>query len=668
MPLRIVYSVMLLLITGYVSAQSCGRLGQTPASAYTICGNGTQSIAPSSSCFNGSFFLPGCTNENTSYGDLNGVYFKFTCKTAGSLAFFIAAWKPEDDINWQLFDITGKNPNEIFTDRFLTIAGNWSGTIGPTGASAQGSSLIQCRTFAGQGNPANTFSSMPQLKENHTYLLMVANLSFPGGFALTVDGGSADISGDIAVPLKAETASCNQNQMMLVFSKPVQCSSITSSGSEFLLVPGASAISNIRLFNCSTAGETDSVLLQFAQPLPFGSYSLLIKNGTDGNTVRDNCGNIIPLNTEIKFNVTPYPQIDSISITSCRPDKLTLLLSKQTLCNSIAADGSDFSITGPSAVTVQSATIVCSNGTANQIELVLQNPITVNGNYNLQLKTGSDGSTITDVCNNTSPVGSGKSFRIKGVVDPDFNISIAKGCIADTVSFVHAGGNEINQWNWNFSNNTGSNQQQPVVLFTNGGTQTASLYVSNGQCFANLEKTFVLEEKLKADFDIPAIGCSNQLITITDKSIAALTYEWNFGNGNISNQPNPPAQTYTTAIDKNFAVILTVQKNGCVASTAKSISVKAGCFVSLPNAFTPNNDGLNDLFGPLNGFGVSDLQFRIFNRMGEQVFQAAPTVYQWNGDFKNQPQPAGLYTWTLHYTDPFAGKKITQKGTVMLIR
>lgn len=668
--MRIVLFIMYFVLASLVTEAQpvCTFPAQTPSTAITICSNGTYARSPSMNCYNSGFYLPGCTNENTSYGDIHPTYYKFTCKTAGTFGFTIAAWKPEDDMNWQLFDITGRNPNDIYTDRTLTVAANWSGTPGPTGASSQGSILIQCRTLAGPVNPANTFCRMPVLKENHTYLLMVSNLSGAGAFSLTVENGSADISGDITAPLKAETATCNNQELVLVFSNPVKCSSITSTGSEFSLQPNHAAVYNVLMSNCNTSGETDSITLRFSQPLSNGSYTLNIRNGTDGNTIEDKCGNLIPVNTEIKFTISPFPVVDSVVIAACQPSKIKLLLSKQTLCSSIATDGSDFEITGPSQVSISSVNSICKNGTANEIELVLQNPITADGSYTIQLKNGNDGNTISDQCNNTTPTGSLKNFAIKGAVTANFTFTIAKGCIADTLKFMHPGNYGVNQWNWSFSNNTRSSLQQPEMTFTQSGTQKAILYVSNGQCSATAEESFTLDEKLKADFELPASACSNQLITIVDKSKAAVSYNWNFGNGTSSSQLTPPPQTYITSTDKDFPVILTVQKNECISSTAKSILIKANCIIHLPNAFTPNGDGLNDLFGPFSSQRSSIHHFRVFNRYGQLLFEATPNGSLWNGTFKGVQQPAGSYLWMMEYMDPYSNKTISQRGTVHLIR
>lgn len=651
-----------------VAQPVCTLPAQTPATAITICGNGTYARSPSANCYNGAFFLPGCTNENTSYGDIHPTYYKFTCKRAGTFGFTIAAWKPEDDMNWQLFDITGRNPNDIFTNGSLTVAANWSGTPGPTGASPQGSILIQCRTLAGPVNPANTFSRMPEIKENHTYLLLVSNLSGAGSFALTVGGGSADISGDIATPLKAEAAACNNQQIMLVLSKPVKCSSITATGSEFSLQPNNATVNTVLMNNCNTSGETDSILLRFSQPLSDGTYTLRIGNGVDGNTIEDNCGNLIPVNTDIKFTIAPFPIIDSVVITTCRPSAIKLLISKQTLCSSIAPDGSDFLITGPAQVAISAVNTICNNGTANEIELRFQNPLLTEGIYTIQLKNGNDGTTFIDQCNNAAPSGLLKNFTIKGAVTANFTFTIAKGCIADTLKFVHPGNYGVNQWNWSFSNNARSTLQQPEITFTQSGSQKAILYVNNGQCSATAEESFTLDEKLKADFELPPTACSNQPITIADKSKGAFSYSWNFGNGNSSMQPNPPAQTFITSVDKAFPVLLTVQKNECIASTTKSIIIKASCMLQLPNAFTPNADGLNDLFGPQNNSGAAMKHFRVFNRYGQTVFEGSVNKLLWDGTYKGIEQAPGSYLWTMEYMDPSSMKTISQRGTVQLIR
>src|SRR5690606_8553290 len=99
-------------------------------------------------------------------------WYKFTCFTAGTLGFVITPMDLADDYDWQLFDITGRNPDEVYTNPALFVASNWSGNPGTTGASAAGSSLVNC---AGPSYP--TFSSMPSLIKDHEYILLVSHFT-----------------------------------------------------------------------------------------------------------------------------------------------------------------------------------------------------------------------------------------------------------------------------------------------------------------------------------------------------------------------------------------------------------------------------------------------------------------------------------------------------------
>ena len=68
---------------------------------------------------------------------LNPFWYSFTCYTSGTLGFLITPKNLGDDYDWQLFDITGHNPSEVYTNPALIVTGNWSGTSGVTGAKSR---------------------------------------------------------------------------------------------------------------------------------------------------------------------------------------------------------------------------------------------------------------------------------------------------------------------------------------------------------------------------------------------------------------------------------------------------------------------------------------------------------------------------------------------------
>ena len=88
----------------------------------------------------------------------------------------------------------------------------------------------------------------------------------------------------------------------------------------------------------------------------------------------------------------------------------------------------------------------------------------------------------------------------------------------------------------------------------------------------------------------------------------------------------------------------------------------------MPSAFTPNGDGLNDYLYPLNGYKAKNLEFKVFNRWGQMVFETTDWTIKWDGTVNGQKQNPGTYVWELQYTDGNTGKKVAQKGTVVLIR
>ena len=89
--------------------------------------------------------------------------------------------------------------------------------------------------------------------------------------------------------------------------------------------------------------------------------------------------------------------------------------------------------------------------------------------------------------------------------------------------------------------------------------------------------------------------------------------------------------------------------------------------VYIPNAFTPNNDGKNDLFGPVV-FGVPDIyEFTVYNRSGQVVFQTTEILKGWNGRFNGKIQDINVFIWRCTYK--FSGEKpVYKKRTVVLIK
>jgi gliding motility-associated-like protein len=158
--------------------------------------------------------------------------------------------------------------------------------------------------------------------------------------------------------------------------------------------------------------------------------------------------------------------------------------------------------------------------------------------------------------------------------------------------------------------------------------------------------------------------------TFKDMSIGNIAkWNWDFGNNMKSILQNPPVQNYfieSNATDYTVNLIVT-DSAGCADTTFHVMKVENNCYIAVPNAFTPNGDGLNDYLYPLNAYKATDLTFRVFNRDGQLVFETTDWTKKWDGTKAHDPMPAGVYVWMLSYTDP-SDKKVFLKGYTVLLR
>ncbi len=653
-----------------VRAQTCTTLGQNPSTAFPVCGTSTFSQSTVPYC--GGTRVPGPCSATDGLTDTNPFWYKFTCFKAGTLGFLITPNDLKDDYDWQLFDVTGHDPNDIYTDVSLFVACNWSGNTGLTGASAAGTTLVNC---AGLSYP--TFSSMPTLKLNHNYLLLLSHFTrytpSQNGYTLSFGGGTASITDPTPPDLQSATASCDASFLYVKLNKKMKCASLAADGSDFTISPALATVTAATGTSCSSGFDMDSIVLTLSNPLPPGNYNLIIKNGTDGNTLLDNCDKGIPAGNSLPITIFPLAPtpMDSLTTVKCAPQTLQLIFRKKIRCNSIAPDGSDFIVTGQSPVSVTGASGNCVSGATNIITVSLAGPIVNGGAYQIKLKVGNDGNTILDDCAQQTPAGSSLNFSVKDTVSANFTYHLSEGCKTDTVQLFHDGRNGVNQWAWQLDYNGNSTLQNPVTYFNTFSPKQISLKVSNGFCSDSTTKTITLGNELKAAFETNNLLCPEDAATFMDKSIGKIvSYQWDFGDGNTSMLQSPPPQNYPLlTLEKTYAVRLIVENNiGCFDTAFQNLKVLKSCYIAVPNAFTPNGDGLNDYLYPLNAYKADNLEFKVYNRLGQLVFQTKDWTQKWDGTINGEPQNSGIYVWTLKYTHHDTGKHIFMKGSTMLIR
>ena len=669
----------------FAYAQPCSTIpGMSPGNALPVCGTSVFHQDVVINCSGSNVAQVGCSVGASSESSF---WYKFTCFQTGTLGFLISGLSSTDDYDWVLFDITGRNPNDVFTNSSLAISINLYGAGGgtvpfpesPTGCRPGATGNVHCE---GNDNGNTPFNEMPTITAGRNYLLMVTNWTrSTAGYDLSFTGGSASITDPKEPHLESARAACDGTQATIKLNKKMKCNSLTASGSEFTITPPLANVVSAVALGCTASFDMDSLILTLDAPLPPGTYSINISNGTDGNTILDNCDRGIPVGESIPMIVYPLipTPMDSISKLGCEPDEIQLVFRKNIQCSSIAPDGSDFDVTilaGSEPVTVVSASGNCNaDGLTSIIKVklatALSAPIKTKGTYQIRLKTGNDGNTIIDECGQETPAGATLIFNTKDTVNADFSYAIKYGCDRDTINYFHDGANEVNFWKWNFDRTRSSSLQNPTILYGTPGLKKSYLIVSNGTCRDSSDTVSIfIDNVVNAAFEATPIVCPNEQATFKNNSTGNLvSWRWDFGNGIISNSPDPAPQSYPVPrVTTNVFPRLIVQNNrGCSDTAIQKIVVPNSCYIALPNAFTPNNDGLNDQLYPLNAYKATDLLFRVYNRVGQLVFETRDWTKRWDGRFKGQPADVGTYVWILIYTNTDTGKRIQQKGTSILL-
>jgi len=223
----------------------------------------------------------------------------------------------------------------------------------------------------------------------------------------------------------------------------------------------------------------------------------------------------------------------------------------------------------------------------------------------------------------------------------------------------------INFWAWNFDDGGNSDQQNPVHSYQNIGKDFNVTLIS-GNKYGCRDTAMTI---LKVPFVNIFAGNDTVIVKNTPfqfNGVGAQSYTWTpstyldnpFVNNPIATFPTPGEYVY---------VLTGITENGCVGSDTIKITVSDGPYLTIPNAFSPNGDGSNDIFKILAS-GYKKLNYyRVYNRWGEQVFATNNFLKGWDGTYKGKDSEIGTYYWLLSAVG-IDNKEKMIKGDVILIR
>ncbi|MEJ2594627.1 MAG: PKD domain-containing protein [bacterium] len=259
---------------------------------------------------------------------------------------------------------------------------------------------------------------------------------------------------------------------------------------------------------------------------------------------------------------------------------------------------------------------------------------------------------------------------------PDFQADVDEGCLPVTVNFNSGSSQDIADnavFEWTFGDGTGSGEENPTHTYNEAGWYSVGLKITNTErCFADVFKSDLIQvnpnplagfeaDPWIATMDDPEISFFN----LSDSDSLLVDYAWDFGDGGSSSEENP---IYTYNQPGDFDIHLRIETvNGCWDTVMGKVAITEFVKLYIPNAFTPNNDGLNDFF-EIKGTPVTDWHLYIYDRWGGQVWSTHNFENLWDGrDYSGNPVPPAMYIYQITGTD-YKKESFSYKGTVTVVR
>jgi len=369
------------------------------------------------------------------------------------------------------------------------------------------------------------------------------------------------------------------------------------------------------------------------------NYTYLWSNGSTSSSISGLTGGTYTVTITDSNGCT---NVSSYTVSTVTP-LATVPGSNQNSCS-----GDPVSITASASGGTPPYFYLWSNGASNLSQTVNPNTTTV---YTL---------TVTDFNGCTSQT----TVTVDVTPDPVIQTQDANICFGSSVQLNATGGTS-----YSWAPATGLNDPNIANPVANPTTTTTYiLTAANGVCVATDTVVVTVAPEILAAFVPDTIqGFTPFTVNFTNNTQGANAYQWAFGDGNTSTDPNP---THTYLTMGQYSVVLTaIDTNNACSDTISFSYIIVDSFSSLfiPNIFTPNADGFNDTFH-FEEKAIVEISCTIFNRWGKEVYSWNKLGGEWNGESADGVElPEGSYVYAVKATG-IEGKTYDLSGFFQLVR
>jgi len=414
--------------------------------------------------------------------------------------------------------------------------------------------------------------------------------------------------------------------------------------------------------------------------------------------------------TEVIVVPPPGEVLDSLPDFFCFKDSVILSLASAT--DEILIDGEVYDQFNPALLSPGEHTLVFRGGvgecfTEAQKQITIGEPITLTLPFardsicfglslflEVEAGGGLEGSEL--IYNWDQGLGFGAAHQVQPETTTTYTLTVSDGCsdpgVGRLTVFVHeeiqAGyrpGPKVCQEDTTFAQVFASpaadyefvwNTDPPTYgdfLESQPATYEVETIDLQSGCSVKTEVRLPGFTPVKANFGFsPNVECLSSLETeveLLDFSVGGISGYWDFGD----ESPQVPydlgsflTHTFPDTAGSYLVALYLINEGQCESSYELEICVDSDARLFAPNAFTPNYDGSNDEFH-FKGVGIEQLEYQVFNRWGEMIFEGQGMEDAWDGQFKGRPVMAGVYTYVARYHTIHSRKKQVKKGVITVV-
>ncbi|MGE0568199.1 MAG: gliding motility-associated C-terminal domain-containing protein [Bacteroidia bacterium] len=430
-------------------------------------------------------------------------------------------------------------------------------------------------------------------------------------------------------------------------------------------------------------GCWSTTTISFANP-PFYSYSVGI------NSSAPICiGQSATLNSTVHGGTTPYSYSWSPGGHSSPNPIVTPSITTNYSLNVFDANGCTLqsktitvNVFSPLTVSVSNQNSGICPGTTAQITPSVSGG---DGNYSYQWLPGNQTTpsifidnisipqytfVVNDGCG-SNPVSKIITLQLFPQTIPSFTLDTTSGCTPLCISFSNTTLKSTKPI-WNFGDRPFEFMHDaPSYCYQNGGLYSVKLSViDSNACFASFTATNIVNALAR-----PKPNFITKPTTLIDtegqgelinSSLNSTSVHWFVDDIDYGTANSITVNFFDTICF--ITKIISYNNNGCYDSLMRKVCVKPGVSFYMPNTFTPNDDGLNDVLFPFGNSILSEnYSFKIYNRWGQKLFHTHQLNEGWDGKYKNNKAPNDIYYWIIEFRD-FYEKDYIYKGHVFLQR